>query len=89
MPGQFSLLRFADSAQAGVVHLERFTSDLYLEKPSDVQYYSVMHDHLQAQALAPADSRDFITDATKAFIDTAGSPLSASRRNRSRPRSSC
>ncbi|MCX4580811.1 helix-turn-helix domain-containing protein [Streptomyces sp. NBC_01571] len=74
LPGQFSILGFADSAQTGVVHLERFTSDLYLEKPSDVQYYSVMHAHLQARALEPADSRDFITDATKAFVDTAGSP---------------
>jgi hypothetical protein len=46
-----------------VVHLERFTSDLYLEKPFDIQHYSVLHDHLQAQALSPDSSRDFITDA--------------------------
>ncbi|WP_393072204.1 DUF5753 domain-containing protein [Streptomyces sp. LN704] len=89
LPGQFSILGFADSAQTGVVHLERFTSDLYLEKPSDVQHYSAIQDHLQARALAPADSRDFITDATKALIDTAGSPVSADRRNRPRPVSSC
>lgn len=74
LSGQFSILTFADSAETGVVHLERFTSDLYLEKPSGVQYYSVMHDKLQAQALDPGASRDFITDAIKAFIDAASRP---------------
>ena len=74
LSGQFSILRFADSwAAAPVVYLERFTSDLYLEKPSDVQHYSVLHDHLQAQALDTADTRDFITDVTKTYIDTAAS----------------
>ncbi|WP_371548693.1 helix-turn-helix domain-containing protein [Streptomyces sp. NBC_00554] len=65
--GRFCILRFADSPEA-VVHLERFTSDLYLEKPFDVQHYSVMYDHLQAQALESDSSRDFITDATKSYI---------------------
>jgi transcriptional regulator with XRE-family HTH domain len=74
LSGQFSLLRFADSAEAGVVYLERFTSGLYLEKPSDVQHYGVMYDHIQAQALDPVSSRDFITDATKAYTDTAIQP---------------
>lgn len=71
LSGQFSILRFADSSAQSVVHLERFTSDLYLEKPSDVQQYSVLHDHLQAQALSPDSSRDFITDAAKTYIDAA------------------
>ncbi|MCL7430387.1 helix-turn-helix transcriptional regulator [Streptomyces sp. YS415] len=71
LSGQFTILRFADSSARPVVHLERFTSDLYLEKPSDVQHYSVLYDHLQAQALSPDNSRDFITDATKTYIDAA------------------
>ncbi|WP_406117696.1 helix-turn-helix domain-containing protein [Streptomyces sp. NBC_00989] len=71
LSGQFSILRSADSCAAAVVYLERFTSDLYLEKPSDVQHYSVLHDHLQAQALSPDSSRDFITDVTKMYIDAA------------------
>lgn len=73
LSGQFSILRFADSPEA-VVYLERFTSDLYLEKPSDVQHYSMMYDHLQAQALSPDSSRDFITDAIKSYIDAASRP---------------
>ncbi|MGA5069076.1 helix-turn-helix domain-containing protein [Streptomyces exfoliatus] len=73
LSGQFSILRFADSPEA-VVYLERFTSDLYLEKPSDVQHYSMMYDHLQAQALNPDSSRDFITDAIKTYIDATSRP---------------
>lgn len=73
LAGQFSILRFADSPEA-VVYLERFTSDLYLEKPSDVQQYSVMYDHLQAQALNPDSSRDLIADATKSYINAASRP---------------
>ncbi|WP_407840647.1 helix-turn-helix domain-containing protein [Streptomyces sp. DSM 116496] len=64
--GQFSILHFtADAAGAGTVYLERFTSDLYLEKRSDVQHYSAMHDHLQAQALNPDSTRHFITRAAE------------------------
>ncbi|MFD3504838.1 helix-turn-helix domain-containing protein [Streptomyces sp. NPDC058678] len=73
LAGRFSILRFADSPET-VVHLERFTSDLYLEKPSDVQHYSVMYDHLQAQAADPDSSRDFITEVTKTYADAASRP---------------
>ncbi|MFF1303492.1 helix-turn-helix domain-containing protein [Streptomyces sp. NPDC058307] len=73
LSGQFSVLRFAGNPD-GVVYLERFTSDLYLEKPSDVQHYGVMYDHLQALALSPDSSRSFITDVTKTYIDTASHP---------------
>lgn len=74
LSGQFSILQSADSPGARVVYLERFTSDLYLEKPSEVQHYSAMYDHLQAQALDPDSSRDLITDATKTYIDAASRP---------------
>ncbi|MFE7929077.1 helix-turn-helix domain-containing protein [Streptomyces sp. NPDC057456] len=71
LSGQFSILRFADSPDAGVVYLERFTSDLYLEKPSDVRHYGVMYDRLQAQALTADNSRDFITYTARACVDAA------------------
>jgi hypothetical protein len=45
-----------------------------LEKPSDVQHYSAMYDHLQVQALDPDSSRDLITEATKTYIDAVGRP---------------
>ncbi|WP_329388478.1 helix-turn-helix domain-containing protein [Streptomyces sp. NBC_01351] len=65
--GQFSILNFADAPGKGTVYLERFTSDLYLEKRSDVQHYSVMYDHLHAQALNPASTRQFITRAAETY----------------------
>ncbi|MFD9392221.1 helix-turn-helix domain-containing protein [Streptomyces sp. NPDC060000] len=74
LSGQFSILRFADSPEAGVVYLERFTSALYLEKPSDVRHYSVMYDHLQAQALTLDASRDFITCTARTYTDAAIQP---------------
>ncbi|MFD4694243.1 helix-turn-helix domain-containing protein [Streptomyces sp. NPDC058463] len=71
LSGQFSILHFADNSVPAVVYLERFTSDLYLDKPSDVQHFSALHGHLQAQALDPDSSRDFITDVRKMYTDAA------------------
>ncbi|MFG2990912.1 helix-turn-helix domain-containing protein [Streptomyces sp. NPDC048257] len=65
--GQFTLLEFAEATDGSVVYLERFTSDLYLEKRSDVRRYSDMYAHLQAQALSPDRTRSFIEDAIKAY----------------------
>ncbi|MDJ0385363.1 helix-turn-helix transcriptional regulator [Streptomyces sp. G-G2] len=63
--GQFSILHFADAPGSGTVYLERFTSDLYLEKRSDVERYSVMYERLQAQALNPDSTRRFISRAAE------------------------
>ncbi|WP_435972244.1 helix-turn-helix domain-containing protein [Streptomyces sp. Qhu_M48] len=70
--GQFSILAFADAPGKGTVYLERFTSDLYLEKRSDVQHYSVMYEHLQATALNPYSSRRFIAQAARDHARTNG-----------------
>ncbi|MEV8533196.1 helix-turn-helix transcriptional regulator [Streptomyces sp. NPDC051211] len=71
--GQFSILQFPDTT-AGTVYLERFTSDLYLEKRSDVRHYSVMYDHLQAQALNPEHTRHFIARAADELPAAASLP---------------
>ncbi|MFD6184866.1 helix-turn-helix domain-containing protein [Streptomyces goshikiensis] len=70
--GQFSILDFPDAPGAGTVYLERFTSDLYLEKRSEVRHFSTMFDHLQAQALHPERTRHFITRAAEE-LPAAGS----------------
>jgi transcriptional regulator with XRE-family HTH domain len=62
MYGKFAILEFEDESDSSVVYLEGVTSDLYLEKPTDVQSYSVMYEHLRALALNPEQSRQFITD---------------------------
>ncbi|WP_063831334.1 helix-turn-helix domain-containing protein [Streptomyces sp. NRRL F-2664] len=68
--GQFSLLEFPDATDVSVVYLERFTSDLYLEKRSDVRLYGDLYAHLQAQALSPDSSRQFIAETVKAYVGT-------------------
>ncbi|WP_405486541.1 helix-turn-helix domain-containing protein [Streptomyces sp. NBC_00096] len=68
--GQFSLLDFADSTNASMVYLERLASDLYLENRSAAQPYSDLYARLQAEALCPDDTRQFITQAVKAYIGT-------------------
>ncbi|THA59137.1 helix-turn-helix transcriptional regulator [Streptomyces sp. A1136] len=76
--GQFSLLEFADATDASVVYLERFTSDLYLEKRSDVRLYSDLYAHVQARALSPQRTVQFITETLKAYADTEFVPNAGS-----------
>ncbi|MFD7294859.1 helix-turn-helix domain-containing protein [Streptomyces sp. NPDC059897] len=63
--GQYAILEFPDAADSSVVYIEGVTSDLYLEKTQDVQKYSVMYEHLRAQALNVEQSRQFILEAAK------------------------
>ncbi|MER5727515.1 Scr1 family TA system antitoxin-like transcriptional regulator [Streptomyces sp. NPDC002138] len=57
-----------------VVYLEGFTSDFYLEKRSDVRCYSDMYAHLQAQALSPENTLNFLDEAAKAYAGTEFRP---------------
>jgi transcriptional regulator with XRE-family HTH domain len=65
--GQYAILEFPDAADSSVVYIEGVTSDLYLEKSGDVQKYSVMYEHLRAQALNAEQSRDFISSIAKEY----------------------
>jgi transcriptional regulator with XRE-family HTH domain len=65
--GQYAILEFPDAADSSVVYIEGVTSDLYLEKSGDVQKYSVMYEHLRAQALNVEQSRDFISKIAKDY----------------------
>ncbi|MFK0116487.1 helix-turn-helix domain-containing protein [Streptomyces sp. NPDC090994] len=65
--GQYSILEFADAADSSVVYIEGVTSDLYLEKAHDVQKYTVMYEHLRAQALNVDESRRRIEDVAKEY----------------------
>ncbi|KFF94820.1 XRE family transcriptional regulator [Streptomyces scabiei] len=65
--GQYAILEFPDASDSSVVYIEGVTSDLYLEKPADVQKYSVMYEHLRAQALNVEQSRQFIADIAKDY----------------------
>ncbi|MER5184623.1 helix-turn-helix transcriptional regulator [Streptomyces sp. NPDC002896] len=65
--GQYAILEFPDAADSSVVYIEGVTSDLYLEKANDVHKYSVMYEHLRAQALNVEQSRHFIADIAKDY----------------------
>ncbi|APY87752.1 XRE family transcriptional regulator [Streptomyces alfalfae] len=65
--GQYAILEFPDAADSSVVYIEGVTSDLYLEKANDVQQYSVMYEHLRAQALNVEQSRRRIADIAKEY----------------------
>ncbi|MGW2105165.1 helix-turn-helix domain-containing protein [Streptomyces sp. NPDC001948] len=65
--GQYAILEFPDAADSSVVYIEGVTSDLYLEKANDVQRYSVMYEHLRAQALNVEHTRHFITGIVKDY----------------------
>jgi DNA-binding XRE family transcriptional regulator len=67
LSGQFAVLEFTDATDATVVYLEGVNSDLYLEKDTDVQAYSVMYEHLRAQALSAEQSRQFIEEAAHRY----------------------
>ncbi|MEU3406907.1 helix-turn-helix protein [Streptomyces sp. 3211.6] len=60
--GQYAILEFPDASDSTVVYIEGVTSDLYLEKANDVQKYSVMYEHLRAQALNVEQTRQFISE---------------------------
>ncbi|WP_165988848.1 helix-turn-helix transcriptional regulator [Streptomyces sp. YIM 98790] len=65
--GQYAILEFPDSADSSVIYLEGVTSDLYLEKANDVQHYSVMYEHLRAEAHSPEQTREFIAAMVKEY----------------------
>ncbi len=65
--GQYAILEFPEASDSTVIYLEGGTSDLYLEKPHDVQYYSVMYEHLRAQALSSEETRSFIDELAGTF----------------------
>ncbi|GAA3394481.1 helix-turn-helix transcriptional regulator [Streptomyces roseoviridis] len=65
--GHYAILEFPDASDSSVVYIEGVTSDLYLEKAQDVAKYSVMYEHLRAQALNAEDTRVFLTDIAKEY----------------------
>jgi len=65
MHGSFKIMKFPAPIDPDVVYLEAQTGALYLEKTEDVDRYSVMFDHLRAQALSPEASRTLIAQLAK------------------------
>jgi transcriptional regulator with XRE-family HTH domain len=56
----FTILEFPDAADPTVVYLEHLTGSLFLETAEEVRRYTVVFDHLRAEALGTAPSIDLI-----------------------------
>ena len=67
--GPFTLLRFAESDLPDVVYMEQPTSAMYLDKPSDVEFYRAAMDRIALAALDPTESRALLRRMAE---DTAG-----------------
>jgi predicted nucleotide-binding protein len=61
--GEFTIIRFPDPVDPGVVYVEGNAQDLYMENIDAVQRYELLFDHLRAQALNPAASAAFMAEA--------------------------
>jgi transcriptional regulator with XRE-family HTH domain len=56
----FTILEFPDTADPTVVYLEHLTGSLFLEAEDEVSRYTVVFDHLRAEALGTTASLDLI-----------------------------
>ena len=59
----FTILDFPDVADPTVVYLEHRTGSLFLEAPDEIRRYTVVFDHLRAEALGTGPSIDLIARA--------------------------
>jgi hypothetical protein len=59
----FTILEFPDAADPTVVYLEHLTGSLFLEAEEEIRRYTVVFDHLRAEALGKAASADLIARA--------------------------
>jgi transcriptional regulator with XRE-family HTH domain len=65
--GPFVLMSFPLEHESDIIYLENLTSSLYLEKPEDVQAYTLVFDSLRSAALSPRDSEASIVEALHAL----------------------
>jgi transcriptional regulator with XRE-family HTH domain len=56
----FTILDFAEAADPAVVYLEHLTGCLFLEDEDEIRRYTVVFDHLRAEALGTGPSVDLI-----------------------------
>lgn len=68
--GPFTLLRFAEPDLPDVVYMEQPTSAMYLDKPTDVEFYRGAMDRIALAALDPTESRALL----RRLADEAAAP---------------
>lgn len=63
----FTILEFPDIADPTIVYLEHLTGSLFLESPDEVRPYTVVFDHLRAEALGTGPSIALIARLAAGF----------------------
>ena len=67
----FAILRFAEEALSDVVYVEQLTSAMYLDKPSDVDFYALAMD----QACLKAEPPDRTADVLAEMLPEVAAPI--------------
>ncbi len=67
LDGTFAILEYEEIADLDVVFAENAAGGLFLEKDDELQRYKFIFDRLQATALPPERSVEFIADRAKEF----------------------
>jgi hypothetical protein len=65
MDGSFSILEYEDEADPDVVFAENAAGGLFMEKDEDLRRYRFVFDRLQASALSPELSAEFLAKRAK------------------------
>lgn len=60
MGTSFDLLQFLEAGDDPIVYIEDHTTSQYLETRADIEFYTLVFDHLRASALPPEQSVAFI-----------------------------
>ncbi len=63
----FTILEFPQAADPAVVYLEHLSGSLFLENEDEVRRYTVVFNHLRAEALGTGQSIDLIAQVVKGF----------------------
>jgi len=67
LDGTFAILEYEELADPDVVFAENAAGGLFLEKDDELRRYKFIFDRLQATALPPAESVEFIAEKAKGF----------------------
>jgi transcriptional regulator with XRE-family HTH domain len=65
MDGDFTIIDFPERADPEVVYIESKVRDVYVEDPDDVKQYTMLFNHLRADAISRAESKALVSSVVK------------------------
>lgn len=69
--GPFVMIEFRDRADKGAIYLENAAGDLYLEKPHQLERYTIVFEELCADALGADDTVEFVEKLDRQIVKGA------------------